>query len=149
MQISGSYTFDAPATQVWNTLMDTAIVCSCLPGCRELRPLGGDKYEAELSVAVSAITGTFKGTIAIEDQMPPRSYRMVVEGSGGAGFVRGHSTITLTEDGATTVVDVAGDVQVGGAVARVGQRLLSGVSKMMMDRFFECLRQKALTQPSA
>jgi uncharacterized protein len=142
MQITGSYTFDAPATKVWDTLMDTAAVCSCLPGCRELRPLGGDKYEAELSVAVSAITGTFKGTIALEDQVPPRSYKMVVEGSGGAAFVRGHSTITLTEEGAKTTLDVAGDVQVGGAVARVGQRLLSGVSKMLMDRFFECLRQK-------
>jgi carbon monoxide dehydrogenase subunit G len=41
-----------------------------------------------------------------------------------------------------TILDVAGDVQVGGAVARVGQRLLAGVSKMMMDRFFECLRGK-------
>jgi uncharacterized protein len=142
MQITASYTFDAPATKVWDTLMDTAAVCSCLPGCRELRPLGGEKYDAELSVAVSAITGTFKGTIALEDQVPPRSYKMVVEGSGGAGFVRGHSTITLTEEGAKTTLAVAGDVQVGGAVARVGQRLLSGVSKMMMDRFFECLRQK-------
>lgn len=142
MHVSASYTFDGPATRVWNALMDPAVVCACLPGCRELRPLGGDKYEAELSVAVSAITGTFKGTIAIEDQVPPRSYRLAVEGSGGVGFVRGHSTITLAEDGAKTVVDVAGDVQVGGAVARVGQRLLSGVSKMMMDRFFECLRQQ-------
>jgi carbon monoxide dehydrogenase subunit G len=143
VQITAHYTFDAPAIKVWDTLMDTAVVCSCLPGCRELRPLGGDKYEAELSVAVSAITGTFKGTIALEDMVPPRSYKMVVEGSGAAGFVRGHSTITLTEEGAKTTLDVAGDVQVGGAVARVGQRLLSGVSKMMMDRFFECLRQRA------
>jgi uncharacterized protein len=146
MQITGTYTFDVPATEVWDTLMDTAIVCSCLPGCRELKPLGGDKYEAELSVAVSAITGTFKGTIAIEDQVPPRSYRLVVEGSGGAGFVRGQSTITLTEDGPKTVLEVAGDVQVGGAVARVGQRLLSGVSKMMMDRFFECLRSRSASR---
>jgi carbon monoxide dehydrogenase subunit G len=146
MQITGSYTFDAPATKVWDTLMDTAAVCSCLPGCRELRPLGDNKYEAELSVAVSAITGTFKGTIALEDMVPPRSYKMVVEGSGGAGFVRGQSTLTLTENGSTTVLDVAGDVQVGGAVARVGQRLLAGISKMMMDRFFECLRQRASDQ---
>jgi carbon monoxide dehydrogenase subunit G len=147
VQITGSYTFDAPATKVWDTLMDTAAVCSCLPGCRELRPLGGDKYEAELSVAVSAITGTFKGTIALEDMVPPRSYKMVVEGSGGAGFVRGQSTITLTEEGSKTVVGVAGDVQIGGAVARVGQRLLSGVAKMMMDRFFECLSQRTTPQP--
>jgi carbon monoxide dehydrogenase subunit G len=72
---------------------------------------------------------------------------MVVEGSGGAGFVRGQSTITLTEEGSKTVVGVAGDVQIGGAVARVGQRLLSGVAKMTMDRFFECLRQRATPQP--
>jgi carbon monoxide dehydrogenase subunit G len=40
-------------------------------------------------------------------------------------------------------VEVAGDVRVGGAIARVGQRLLGGVSRMMMDRFFGCLQQKA------
>jgi uncharacterized protein len=146
VQVSASYTFDAPATRVWDTLMDPAVVCACLPGCRVLRPIGDDKYVAELSVAVSAITGTFKGMIAIEEQLPPRSYKLVVEGTGGAGFVRGHSHITLSEDGAKTVVDVAGDVQVGGAVARVGQRLLSGVAKMMMDRFFDCVRQRALSQ---
>lgn len=147
MQVNASYAFDAPAERVWNALMTPATICACLPGCRELRPLGVDKYEAELSVAVSAITGTFKGTIAIEDQVPGRSYKLVVDGSGGAGFVRGHSNVRLAEDGTRTVVEVAGDVQVGGAIARVGQRLLSGVSKMMMDRFFDCLREKVAASP--
>jgi carbon monoxide dehydrogenase subunit G len=122
--------------------MDPAIVCSCIPGCRELRPAGENRYETELSVAVSVVTGTFKGSIALEDQVPNRSYKMVVEGNGAAGFVRGHSMVTLTEEAGRTLVDIAGDVQVGGAIARVGQRLLSGVSKMMMDRFFECLQKK-------
>jgi carbon monoxide dehydrogenase subunit G len=122
--------------------MDPAIVCSCIPGCRELRPAGENRYETELSVAVSVVTGTFKGSIALADQVPNRSYKLVVEGSGATGFVRGHSMITLNEEAGKTLVDVAGDVQIGGAIARVGQRLLSGVSKMMMDRFFECLRSK-------
>jgi carbon monoxide dehydrogenase subunit G len=30
-------------------------------------------------------------------------------------------------------------------VARVGQRLIGGVSKMMMDRFFSCLQGKLTT----
>jgi carbon monoxide dehydrogenase subunit G len=143
VQVSASYTFDMPVAQVWQALMNPTVVCACLPGCRELRPIGDNRYEAELSVAVSAITGTFKGTVGIEDQIPPRSYKLVVEGSGGAGFVRGQSAVTLADKGTTTVVEVAGDVQIGGAMARVGQRLLAGVSKMMMDRFFECLREKA------
>jgi uncharacterized protein len=142
MEVKATYSFDAPAGRVWNALMDPATVCSCIPGCRGLRPAGENRYETELSVAVSVVTGTFKGSIALEDQGPNRSYKLVVEGSGAAGFVRGHSIITLNEEAGKTLVDVAGDVQVGGAVARVGQRLLSGVSKMMMDRFFECLRGK-------
>jgi carbon monoxide dehydrogenase subunit G len=142
MEIKATYPFDAPASRVWNALMDPAIVCSCIPGCRELRPAGENRYETELSVAVSVVTGTFKGSIALEDQVPNRSYKLVVEGSGATGFVRGHSMVTLNEEAGKTLVDVAGDVQIGGAIARVGQRLLSGVSKMMMDRFFECLRSK-------
>jgi carbon monoxide dehydrogenase subunit G len=56
--------------------------------------------------------------------------------------VKGTSAITLRGEGATTVVDVVAKVQTGGAIARLGQRLIGGVAKMMMDRFFECLRSK-------
>ncbi len=142
MEITGRYTFEGPAEKVWITLLDPELVGACVPGCRELRPIGDDRYEAVLSVAVSAITGTFTGTIAIEDKRPHSSYKLAVEGSGSPGFVRGHATIALTENGPQTILDVAGDAQVGGAVARVGQRLLAGVAKMMMDRFFVCLQQK-------
>jgi carbon monoxide dehydrogenase subunit G len=39
-------------------------------------------------------------------------------------------------------VDVKGDVQTGGPIARGGQRLIGSVSKMMLDRFFGCLKGK-------
>ena len=39
-------------------------------------------------------------------------------------------------------MDVTATADVGGAVARVGQRLLEGVGRMMMDRFFTCLQSK-------
>jgi carbon monoxide dehydrogenase subunit G len=56
--------------------------------------------------------------------------------------VKGSAAIALREEGGSTVVDVRGTVQAGGPVARVGQRLISSVSKMMMDRFFACLQGK-------
>jgi carbon monoxide dehydrogenase subunit G len=142
MEITGHYTLDAPAEVVWNTLMDPTIVAACLPGCRQLTPIGEDSFEAIMSVTVSAITGSYTGTVAIEDKQAPRSYRLVVDGSGRTGFVKGHATITLREEGPRTLIAVDSDVHVGGAIARVGQRLLSGVGKMTMDRFFGCVRQK-------
>ena len=66
----------------------------------------------------------------------------MVEGQGRPGFVKGSSAIALRADGAATAVDVSGAVQTGGPIARVGQRLIGGVAKMMLDRFFACLQAK-------
>ena len=145
MDISGSYTFDAPPDRVWALLMDPAVIASCIPGCDTFEPTGPDTYRVQLTVAMAAITGTYDGTVTLADQVPPTSYRLVAEGKGRPGFLNGSSDIRLRADGATTVVDVTGTVQTGGPIARLGQRLIGGVSKMMLDRFFACLQSKLAT----
>lgn len=145
MDIAGSYTFDAPPERVWALLMDPAVISSCIPGCDSFEPTGANAYQVRLTVAMAAITGTYDGTVTLADQVPPTSYRLVAEGKGRPGFLNGSSDITLRAVGATTVVDVAGTVQTGGPIARLGQRLIGGVSKMMLDRFFACLQAKLAT----
>jgi hypothetical protein len=142
MDITGSYTFNAPPQRVWDLLMDPAVIASCIPGCEKLEPDGDDRYRARLNVALSAITGSYDGTVALSDKAAPTSYRLTVEGQGKPGFVKGNATITLRPDGANTIVDVGGTVQTGGMIARLGQRLIANVSKMMQDRFFSCLQGK-------
>ena len=75
----------------------------------------------------------------MEDLQPPHSYRLLVEGTGRPGFVKGHAHVTLTPDGQGTRVSIEAHADVGGTIARVGQRLLEGVAKSMTDRFFTCL----------
>jgi carbon monoxide dehydrogenase subunit G len=71
----------------------------------------------------------------------------VVQGSGGPGFVKGTARITLSPAGETaTTVAVDADGQIGGPVAGVGQRMLGGVGKMLMNQFFECMRQQLGSQ---
>jgi carbon monoxide dehydrogenase subunit G len=142
MDIAGTYTFDAPPDRVWTLLMDPAVISDCIPGCDKFEPSGENSYRVRLKVALAAITGTYEGTVTLTDQVPQTSYRLVAEGQGRPGFVKGTSLITLRADGATTIVDVAGTVQTGGAIARLGQRLIGGVSKMMLDLFITCLQGK-------
>jgi carbon monoxide dehydrogenase subunit G len=142
MDISGSYTFGAPPATVWALLMDPQVISSCIPGCEAFEPLGDDRYRAKLNVALAAITGSYEGTVALTEKVEPSSYRLTADGQGRPGFVKGSAAIALRDDGGSTVVDVRGTVQAGGPVARVGQRLISSVSKMMMDRFFTCLQGK-------
>ena len=142
MDITGSYTFDAPPDRVWDLLMSPDVIASCIPGCDRFEPEGEDRYRARLTVALAAVTGTYDGVVTLSDKVAPTSYRLTGEGQGRAGWVKGSSAIALRADGATTIVDVTATVQTGGAIARVGQRLIGSVSKMMLDRFFACLQGK-------
>ena len=148
MDISGSYTFNAAPSRVWALLMDPAAIASCIPGCESLEAEGPDRYRARLTVALAAITGTYDGTVVISDRVDNASYRLTVEGQGRPGFVKGNASIALRPDGNSTIVEVSGTAQTGGPIARVGQRLISGVSKMMQDRFFACLQGKVGDQAS-
>lgn len=143
MDITGTYTFNATRERVWNLLMDPAVIASCIPGCTAFEPDGEDRYKAMLTVAMAAITGTYSGTVVLADKVPHTSYRLIAEGQGRPGFVKGRSSIVLRAEGDATIVDVTASVETGGAIARVGQRLIGSVSKMMLDRFFACLQSKA------
>jgi carbon monoxide dehydrogenase subunit G len=142
MELNGSYTFDAPPARVWDLLMDPAVISSCIPGCEAFEPDGVDRYKVKLTVGIAAITGAYDGVVALSDKVAPSSYRLTVEGQGKPGFAKGNSSIALRADGDKTIVEVTGTVQTGGPIARVGQRLIGGVSKMMLDRFFACLQGK-------
>ena len=142
MELQAVYTFDAPVSRVWDALMDIEAIGRCLPGCGGLRPVGDDRYEAELVAAVAAVSGSFKATVAIEDRQPPHTYRLVTEATGRPGFVRGHARMSLAPDGSGTRVEVNASADVGGTIARVGQRLLEGVARMMLDRFFACMASR-------
>jgi carbon monoxide dehydrogenase subunit G len=104
--------------------------------------MGGDRYAVELSVAVAAIAGSFKGTVVLAEKVPPNSYTLLVEGTGRQGFVKGDARIRLEPEGDRTKVHVEAQSDVGGMIARVGQRLLEGVARMTMDRFYGCLAEQ-------
>ena len=64
---------------------------------------------------MAAITGTYDGTVTLTDQLPPTSYRLMAEGQGGPGFLKGSRSSRCAPTATTTMVDVAGTVQTGGA----------------------------------
>ncbi|MCE2501785.1 MAG: carbon monoxide dehydrogenase subunit G [Dehalococcoidia bacterium] len=149
MELSADYHFAKPPQAVWDALMNPDVLAGCIPGCRGIEPDGPDRYRAAATVRVGPITGNFTATVALSDLNPPHSYKMAIEGSGNLGFANGVATVTLTpapdfgDSAGGTNVHVDADSQVGGSVARVGQRMMGSVAKGMMDRFFGCLAESA------
>ncbi|MBM4262088.1 MAG: carbon monoxide dehydrogenase subunit G [Deltaproteobacteria bacterium] len=137
MKIEGTYTFSAPRDRVWQVLLDPKIIGQCMPGCESMNEIGPDEYEAVMKVGVASVKGTYKGKVAIKDKQPPSHYVLSGSGSGGPGFMQGDVAIDLEEANGQTLLKYSTDAKVGGLIASVGQRMLNGVAKMMVDQFFK------------
>jgi len=141
MKIEGSHDIPAPRARVWDAFFDPELLRQAIPGCERLEAVGADEYRATLKIGVGPVKGTFEGRVRLTEKKPPESYRMAVEGSGGPGFVRGETLVTLSEIDGGTRVRYDADVQVGGLIAGVGQRMLGGAAKMTADQFFTRMSQ--------
>ena len=136
MKIEGSHDIAAPRLRVWEAFLDSEMLRQAIPGCERLEASGDDEYKATMKIGVAAVKGTFEGKVRLSDLEPPNRYRMAVEGTGGPGFVRGEAAMELSDAEGGTRVHYDADIQVGGLIASVGQRMLGGVSKMMLEQFF-------------
>ncbi|MGY1619784.1 carbon monoxide dehydrogenase subunit G [Geodermatophilus sp. SYSU D00691] len=140
MNLDGSAVLHADPEKVWSVITDPAVLARTIPGCESLEQTGDDEYRMNVSVGVGAIRGTYAGEVRLTDQQRPSSYVMHASGAGAPGQVRATVTINLapSEDGATTLTYSA-DAVVGGPVAGVGQRMMTGVAKRMAGQFFKAI----------
>src|ERR671932_2695135 len=146
MKIEGTHELRAPRERVFQSLIDPAVLQRCIPGCERLERTGEDAYAATLRTGVGAIKGVFQGNVRLEEMRAPEHYRIVVDGKGQPGFLKGAGDLDLEERDGGTLVRYAGDVQVGGTLASVGQRMIQGAAKMMATQFFTSLEAEAQTQ---
>ena len=143
MRIEGQFAFDGIAPPaVWGFLTEANRIAQCLPGCEKLEQNGEGSYDMQMRFGVGAISGLFSGSIRLHDLEPVSQYQMSVSGSGTPGFVRGEGTVQLTPDDTGTLLHYSGDVSAGGPIASVGQRMIGGAARMIIDQFFKCAARK-------
>ena len=144
MKISGTYTLPLTQERAYAVMQDPEVLARAIPGCESLEKIGPDEYRMKMKMALASLSGAFEGKVRITEQTPPNSFRLVVEGTGRIGFVKGDGLLKLSpaEAGGTEVA-YEGDAQVGGTIAAVGQRLIDGTAKTMIKKFFDKLAAEA------
>ena len=142
MRIEGNYTFKGPINIVYDLLQDPDALAKAMPGTKELKLIGENLYEAEVGVKIGPIGGSYAGTVAITEQIEPSHIKLAVEGKGAAGFLKGEGTIDLEEQASDkTLIKYAGETQIGGRIAQVGQRLVQSVARKMINRGLKSLEK--------
>lgn len=142
MKIEGEYLFDGPREDLWKLVRDPEVLASCLPGTQSVQKVSDNEYAGELKVHVGPISGTFAGDLLVTNEVPPESCTLTVEGKGKIGFLKGIGNIVMTDQGGSkTLMKYNGEVQIGGKVASVGQRLFDTMSKSMIKQGLDKLNE--------
>ena len=142
LDIGGEEKFDASVETLWTALNDPAVLTKCIPGCKAMIPTGEDQFKLLLDLKVASVGGSFEGAIALTDKQLPAQCRITVSGEGSLGHGSGAATFSLSDDGGQTLMRYAGEGEIGGLVAGVGQRILKGVAKHLIGQFFKALRKE-------
>lgn len=142
MKLAGEYVFNGPRAEVWKLVRDPEVLATALPGAQSLSQVSENEYEGTMNVRIGPVAGVFAGRVVVSDEVPPESYTLTVEGKGNPGWAKGSGQVRLVEQGdGTTLMKYEGEVQIGGRIASVGQRLIDSVSKSLIRQGLETLNQ--------
>jgi uncharacterized protein len=140
MKLEGEHTFNGPRQDVWGMFYDPKILASCLPGMKKLDLIENNTYVGDMYVRVGPVSGEFNGKLVISDEVPPQNCTLTVDGKGAPGFAKGVGYVKFAEEGPqATRMTYEGELQIGGTLASVGQRMLDSVAKSMIKQAFESL----------
>ena len=150
MKIEGEYMFEGTREQVWDVVRDPEVLATALPGTQSLEQVSENEYQGEMHVRIGPVAGLFSGLLVISDEVPPESLTMTVEGKGKPGFVKGTGSVQLIPlEADKTLMQYHGDMQVGGRLASVGQRMMESVSKSLLKQGLDSLNQALLARQTS
>jgi carbon monoxide dehydrogenase subunit G len=140
MILDGEFTFRAQRRSVWTLLQDPDVLVKAMPGAQRLVQTGDGTYEGTIRIGVGPVTAAqWTLTVALHDREEPASYGMKVETKGPLGFTRGSASVELLDEPAGTRMKYRADMQIGGKVAGIGQRMLDQVARALTRKGLEAL----------
>lgn len=149
MKVAGEHAFAAPREQVWEALLDPAMLAATLPGARRLVPTGPDEYAITVDVGVGSVKGTYEGVFSLTDKEPGEACTVRASASGRPGTVTAVASMRLGdgERGATLAYEA--DATVTGPLAGVGQRLMGAAARRTTEQFLAALDDRIGAPPEA
>jgi carbon monoxide dehydrogenase subunit G len=146
MKLQGETKFSANREMVWEVLNSPEALRKCTPGCKEMIKIDEDTFETVMEIGVAAIKGIYQGKINMCEKDYPQYFTLNIHAEGKAGIVDATAKLALQENGEQTLVEYEGDAQVVGLIAGVGQRMLSGVAKILLGQFFKSMAKEIPVQ---
>lgn len=144
MEISNSFTVDAPIEEAWELLTNIPEIAPCLPGAKLTDDTDG-VYSGGIKIKVGPVTAEYKGSAEFVEK-DEAARKVILTGKGrdtrGAGNAQALITAQMTAVGDKTQVDINTDLKVSGKVAQFGRGVMQDISTKLLGQFADCLEEK-------
>lgn len=143
MKINGTYQINASTDVVWKMLMDPKVLERVTPGIKKLEPKGVDSFNAISEVKIGPVRGTFEGELSVQNKVEEESCLLVVDQKSKSGNVVAEIGMKfISSDENSTEIQYTGEAKMSGMLARMGQRIMSGVVSTLSKQFFQALEKE-------
>lgn len=124
---------------VWKQMNNIESLRKSTPGCNELILVEERIYKANIEMGVAAIKGKYDGKIVLSDMNEPHEMTLNIKAEGSSGIIEAIAKLTIEENDIGSVIVYSGEGKVSGLIAGVGQRMLTGIAKIMLGQFFKTM----------
>ena len=132
MKISGSTCVNATCEAIWELIFNPSALLQLVPGCDQVEQVAPDKYRANLTLHVPALTGNYEILINIVESKAPIFCRLAGNAHGSTGGVQGIGSFTLLSQGQQTRIDYDSEIQISGPLAGMHPRFIEGVGQTLI-----------------
>jgi len=143
VQLSESFTIQAPVDQVWDYFQDPQRVAKCVPGADLDQVVNQNHFKGGVKVKMGPVGLKFKGELQVTERNEA-SKRVVMKAKGAAEGGKGQAEASVTAQlqgsGDTTTVRLDQDINLTGAAAQYGRGMMSDVLSVLIKQFSQCVQ---------
>ena len=143
MQLENSFAVAAPPERVFAYLLDVNKIVGCVPGAELSEVVDPTTFKGKVKIKVGPITVAYSGTARIVDRNDS-AHSATLEAEGrettGPGSARAKAFMSVSADGATSVIKIVTEYNVVGRVANFGRGVMEDVSKRLVAEMAACIK---------
>jgi uncharacterized protein len=148
MEISGSHKIKASQQQVFQALLNPAILKESVPGCSEAEFVDdvpwstGRHIKLVISLSIPGLSGSYNVFVKPENVIEPSHLELVSSPSSSVGTINARCVVDLINEGDTTAVNYVTEATMEGKVAATPEFVIKTAVKSTLDRFFKNLEKQ-------
>jgi len=144
VRIEGREEIDLARERLWELITDPQFLLKCIPGLERVTSQGPADFECAVRADYAFVKGTAKVRAEIGELVRPSSATLTLTASTVGASANARSRVDLEAKDASTVVHWSAEVETRGLLAGLGQGLVEGVARDMVQKLFSNIRERAL-----